>query len=60
MHADPPLAWSNPYTVTNGWTGVIDILPVPPGTTSITITAGFVFFNGAKCSAHTTVATPGA
>jgi len=60
MHSLPTLAWANPYIIPNGYTGVIDILPVPPGTTSIQITADILFENGDHCTTTGFVYTPGA
>jgi hypothetical protein len=53
-------SWANPYSVPNHGGKPFFGVTIPPGTTSITITVGFVFSDGHKCSAHCTVATPGA
>jgi len=60
MHSDPEFEWLNPYADQNHRAETWGNFLVPPGTTSVEITAGFVFSNGHKCSAHRIVATPGA
>jgi len=60
VHSTPELAWDNPYTFAEHHPGLNFTIAVPAGTTSVEITVGYVFSNGAKCSAHNVVPTPGA
>ena len=58
MHSIPTLPWANPYTIANDYDGWLCTFTLPPGITSVAITAGYVFSNGHKCSAHATIPTP--
>ena len=54
----PALTYANPLTGANCGFQVTTDTILPPGITSVTITIGFVFQNGYKCSAHITKPTP--
>ena len=58
INSFPNLPWTKPYHRTDNSTASIDTQPIPPGTTSITVTAGIVFTDGHRCGAHFVVATP--
>jgi hypothetical protein len=69
----PPITWvkvwlsatsgnptPNPLEFMNGSNTSWIVHTIPPGTTTVTVTAGFVFDSGKKCSLYLVVPTPGA